>query len=122
MSSGWKQDKMNPEIKSLWVAALRSGKYKQGRGTLRNEQEQFCCLGVLCNLHAQAHPEIAAKQKYSTEYLTCKCYLPDEVIKWSGVRYNGGIVSINRELKSLADHNDSRRTFEEIAKAIEEQL
>ncbi len=27
-------DKMNPQIKEAWVAALRSGKYKQGTGSL----------------------------------------------------------------------------------------
>ena len=45
---------MNPEIKAKWVAALRSGEYKQAKGQLRIGNS-FCCLGVLCNLHAQAH-------------------------------------------------------------------
>src|SRR5690242_19381506 len=39
---------MTPEIKQRWIAALRSGKYKQGTGTLRSEDgERYCCLGVL---------------------------------------------------------------------------
>lgn len=33
-----------------WIAALRSGKYKQGRGELRPEKDKFCCLGVLVDL------------------------------------------------------------------------
>ena len=40
---------MNPEVKEKWVAALRSGKYKQGQGELRSRHNRFCCLGVLCN-------------------------------------------------------------------------
>lgn len=34
-----------------WVEALRSGKYKQGRGTLYvPTTKQYCCLGVLCRV------------------------------------------------------------------------
>ena len=32
-----------------WIAALRSGKYKQGRQLLCNEG-RFCCLGVLADI------------------------------------------------------------------------
>lgn len=46
---------MNQEIKKRWVAALRSGDYKQGTGALRNADNKFCCLGVLCDLHSKAH-------------------------------------------------------------------
>lgn len=49
---------MNPEVRAQWVAALRSGKYKQGVGRLKREAsgfgpgdgEEFCCLGVLCDI------------------------------------------------------------------------
>lgn len=40
---------MNPEWKAKWVAALRSGEYKQTREFLRTSTG-FCCLGVLCDL------------------------------------------------------------------------
>ena len=40
---------MTPEFKAKWVAALRSGKYQQGRDVLRNG-DKFCCLGVACDL------------------------------------------------------------------------
>ena len=38
---------INKELVEQWVEALRSGKYKQGRRTLRNRNDEFCCLGVL---------------------------------------------------------------------------
>lgn len=41
---------MKPEIKARWVEALRSGRYKQGRGALRMKDDTYCCLGVLCDL------------------------------------------------------------------------
>lgn len=41
---------MNAELKAKWVAALRSGDYKQGIGGLRDTHDSFCCLGVLCDI------------------------------------------------------------------------
>lgn len=41
---------MNPEIKQLWLDALRSGDYKQGTGQLRDYNDNYCCLGVLCDV------------------------------------------------------------------------
>lgn len=53
---------MNPEVKAKWMAALLSGKYRQGRTRLRTEvlvepllvepepEAEYCCLGVLCDL------------------------------------------------------------------------
>lgn len=46
---------MNPEIKANWLAALRSGKYRQGTHRLRTKciksnEESFCCLGVLVDI------------------------------------------------------------------------
>jgi hypothetical protein len=39
---------MNTELMHKWVAALRSGKYQQGRGVLWNcRTNKYCCLGVL---------------------------------------------------------------------------
>lgn len=40
---------MTPELKAAWIAALRSGEYKQGHEYL-HQGEQFCCLGVLCEV------------------------------------------------------------------------
>ena len=47
--------KMNPKVKHKWLTALRSGKYEQGVGALRDvayggSTPLFCCLGVLCKV------------------------------------------------------------------------
>lgn len=41
---------MNKEIKAKWLEALRSGRYKQGRTLLRSIDDEYCCLGVLCDI------------------------------------------------------------------------
>lgn len=53
---------MNPEIKSQWLTALRSGDYVKGMSVLHrsttdaegNVIDRFCCLGVLCDLAVKA--------------------------------------------------------------------
>lgn len=117
---------MNKEVKKKWVAALRSGKYKQGHGMLRKNKgndARFCCLGVLCNLHAEAHPEIAAKQTSRAKYMGRNDFLPEAVKKWAGLkRVNPEVDVGERYLLSLAELNDQGRDFKFIADVIEEQL
>ncbi len=39
------------DLKSRWVAALRSGDYSQGQYRLKDtKEEKYCCLGVLCQI------------------------------------------------------------------------
>ncbi len=123
---------MNPEIKQLWVAALRSGEYKQAQGNLRTQDNKFCCLGVLCNLHAQAHPNIAKHQIHKGSYMGSSGIPPDAVLKWAGlptvcsmvaIPANKTTIRFNRiEPKTLGGANDSGATFEQIADLIERHL
>lgn len=39
---------MNQEIKTKWLADLRSGEFEKGKGYLKRNGT-FCCLGVLCD-------------------------------------------------------------------------
>jgi len=41
---------MDKKLKDKWTARLRSGQYFQGRGAFRNLENEFCCLGVLCDI------------------------------------------------------------------------
>lgn len=113
--------KMNPRVKKLWVEALRSGAYEQGRFYLRSNDDKFCPLGVLCNLHAIEHPEIAAGNRVKTLYMGKETSLPPAVEHWAGVSTNTCIV-INDLKLAIYAHNDRGTTFAKLAKAIEEQL
>lgn len=106
---------MKRALARRWAAALESGEYKQGTWQLR-KGNKFCCLAVLCNLHAQDHPEIAAKQKLKSAYMGEVVALPAEVCEWAGMKSPiGGI----RNDESLANMNDVQGlTFPEIAKVI----
>lgn len=111
---------MKRSIARQWAKALESGEYKQGIGRLRNG-DKFCCLGVLCNLHAQAHPEIAGKQKNKNNYLDMLGELPYQVMKWANVKNNEGHFYDSQNLLecNLITLNDTEKlNFSEIAKVI----
>lgn len=113
---------MNPEIKARWVAALRSGEYQQGTGGLRSEENEFCCLGVLCDLHDPRGWEESADEG-GFFYDGYESELPPRHIKeWAHLNWNSTFVVIDGSLNTLYHHNDNGRTFAEIADAIEEQL
>lgn len=114
---------MKPKIKTAWIKALRSGGYEQTTNRLRTNNS-FCCLGVLCNLHAMAHPKVAIKETNPNEYLRTVTGLPNAVMEWSGVdTYLGNYkeYSLN-EFSTLADDNDSGKTFNEIADIIDKNF
>ena len=122
--------KMNPEIKAQWVAALRSGEYKQGQGRL-NGSLGFCCLGVLCDLAVkQGVTEWELIQESHDPCYTCGGYsstLPECVGSWAGFPDGPGLglgprVTRWPREETLADLNDTGSTFPEIADLIEAQL
>jgi hypothetical protein len=107
---------MKRSIARKWATALESGEYKQTMGQLR-KNGAFCCLGVLCNLHAQEHPEMAVTQKKAKEYFG-ESELPPELVwnDWADMRSNDpGVSGLGR----LAGMNDSGGwNFKAIAKVI----
>lgn len=113
---------MKPEIQIIWTDALRSGKYKQGTKQLRSADNEFCCLGVLCDLHRQhtGGPEwmfdVAVGR---TCYLRNSMFLPKEVMDWSGLKSVSGLYMLNDVSYELTHDNDNGKTFEEIADIIE---
>jgi hypothetical protein len=116
------EEGMNKRIKKLWVEALRSGQYKQARGRLRTEENGFCCLGVLCNLHAMEHPKIARKQLLTCEYMGEDATPPVAVLKWAGLPLDAPDVAISGRHALLTEANDFGLSFHEIANIIEKQL
>lgn len=117
---------MNKQIKARWIKALRSGKYKQGVGVLRTEDNKYCCLGVLCDLHSKSTGTKWKKtidSDFPWEYLDTDIDLPLEVREWANLPINPD----NNMAAQLSAYNDgagnvSRKTFVGIAKLIEKHL
>ena len=115
---------MNPEVKAKWVAALRSGEYKQGRGALRNAADEFCCLGVLCDLSPfpwLGPPERKMRPSYDIEerpHFLTSGYLSEPVAEWAGLVDTNPVVDGN----TLSHLNDTGCPFDQIADLIEAEL
>lgn len=125
---------MDAKIKADWLAALRSGKYAQTTGALREEtilgDHTYCCLGVLCEVVGVTWtPEGCAAYKEDV----CSGLLPHSVALKAGLDASvedyedcqqiDPEVWIGEEKATLSELNDSGDyTFAQIADIIEEQL
>ena len=92
-----------------WIAALRSGKYTQGRGFLCRDG-RHCVIGVACDL---------LKDRMSVQIIDGVTYYdsfsrtaPATVIKALGTEHLDNIMSLN----------DAGSTFEEIANLVEQRI
>lgn len=129
---------MKQKVMKKWIKALLSGKYKQGKGLLKQQDKNkvsHCCLGVLCELYNEDMRK--NKKKTLPEELTYGTYsfdntryriggqtekLPKPVRRWAGFSSNlGDFVVKDGSCNSLAAMNDDGKTFKTIAKTIEKQ-
>ena len=102
------------------VAALRSGKYKQGRHFLRT-QDGFCCLGVACDISGLGEWTFI-EEEFPYDYIGSDSLLPEEVREYFGFNdRSGGFTNKEGNFNSLICLNDSTYTFEEIADVIEKR-
>jgi hypothetical protein len=103
---------MKSALKSKWVAALRSGKYKQTKQTLKREEADgsasFCCLGVLCEISPAVRERVTSS----------------EILGASALAYAGFSSDQEDILMELNDGGSlrKRRTFRGIATWIEKNL
>lgn len=100
---------MDAKLKADWVAALRSGKYRQGEGWLENHGA-YCCLGVLLKIKGVEPADFKRIERMSS-------VLP--------VAYTSGLSTAT--MLGLARRNDGscgapKMTFSEIADYIEANL
>jgi len=129
-------DSTKAEIRSEWVRALRSNEYKQGRKRLRVD-DKFCCLGVLCDLAAQAGlAKWESSDVYGETISTLVdgnnrrglpwVLLPPDIAKWAGIEPDGKlrkplIEDTGLFYDTLAGVNDGgHHDFSAIARLIED--
>jgi hypothetical protein len=101
-------------VYQLWIDALRSGKYKQTQGTLKND-EGFCCLGVLCDLARLDGGPHWEKDWTENYFLNNFGDLPKVVKEFMGLDEG--------DVARLINKNDNQeQSFEQIANFIETDL
>lgn len=109
---------LTKEVKDKWVAALRSGDYRQGKHRLKQIDGSYCCLGVL---------QIVTDGKVENiPGYDVSRYMPSDSYK---LRVFGDadaelavLFGLMGEV-SLSELNDDRHlSFDKIADLIEEQV
>lgn len=112
------------ENAKLWIEALRSGEYEQGRDKLQSEKG-YCCLGVAASVYEKSTGNTLVKcpeGRLPGEWLD-ESYLP--VKQWLGLRHSdGGFTPPQNPIKSvdtLAELNDSGVSFLQLADLIESE-
>lgn len=120
---------MDPELKTKWVAALRSGEYTQGRGYLYHPlTNSFCCLGVLCAVAGLGLGEIESLGKETDQEGFRLGWNDEDGDGYESIGDHYGIHSSTRaDLMRMNDGKGdpavkpikNQRTFAEIADFIE---
>ncbi len=121
--------KLKPDVKTTWLAKLRSGEYKQTTGGLQvliKGESQFCCLGVLCDITDKSKWLIQDREKhvgtviYKSGDYDRTGYVPDEVLAAAFDTNDRDWASAAQ--RYLARLNDEGKTFAQIADWIEANL
>lgn len=111
---------MDQDFKKRWVEALRSGKYKQGEGRLRTEEDCYCCLGVGCDVLGKGE-WVRHKYAEKDELWAYKSDILETAVMPSDLKDAVGLTAADSA--SLIRLNDfEKRTFAEIADYIEDNL
>jgi hypothetical protein len=124
---------MNQEIKAKWVAALRSGEYKQGIEQLKDCNGNFCCLGLLCDL-AEKEGIVESSPQETEEYGSGDFgyrmkgsedsfefeTLPKAVMDWAGLDSDNPIIGDNNRATYCNDV--CRMSFNKIADLVEKHF
>ncbi len=128
LSNGWLlqvpdgYEKKPLAILNEWVAALRSGKYKQGQGYMRSRNDTYCCLGVLCEIEGvQWAPDKQCYGYYTKDRRSASLHL---YFGDSGVSMEGDISPCSvhdgvNVYNFLTGMNDAGLPFHDIATVLE---
>lgn len=131
---------MNEKLKKKWVAALRSGDYQQGTGSLKkretvwseekqhfvyvSDSEKYCCLGVLCELLPKGRGEFDPKGNYFTFHPTAQQKRGSETnsgeLEEAALNYVG--LTFEQQEKLIYFNDDKKWSFKQIAAYVERYL
>lgn len=128
---------MKPKIKEQWVAALRSGEYKQGKSALRaldkKGELKYCCLGVLCDILGRKwykadeldQPQVGVIYAVKNGTEKNSVDLPETILKKTGItvdQMNDLVIMNDGGFDYTKSKNVKAKKFTKIADWIEKNL
>ncbi len=119
---------VNKERVRLFVNALRSGQFKQGNGSLashnsQTHQDEFCCLGVACEVARNNGLELSRAEYssygdghgyvYGDKYGHGEQYfLPGRVIDWFGFNAeNPKLILTEQDMQQAPNQDAAHASF-----------
>lgn len=124
--------KMYQPFKKAWVKALRSGKYRQGTGTLCRQvrpRVEFCCLGVACAIAELPWQFNRNGLVYFSDQIVKEGWYEDLDFPLLDANSSKVPETFARDIglspraqEQLISMNDSGKSFEEIADWIDKNL
>lgn len=107
---------MKEDVKREWIAALRSGEYKQARNTLCTADGAMCCLGVLIDISQDGYWELCGDVYLYDGFTSAPSY---------AIRHEVGLG--DNAMYQLTARNDGvggqrQQSFRQIANFIEANL
>lgn len=113
---------MSHDILKEWIEALRSGKYKQGKMQLKlahKKGDQFCCLGVLCDIIDNSKWE-----NCKMDGSLCQNYMGADIFPPEHIRIIPKNMNNSNTLRGMLSHqnDDLGWDFTKIADYIEEHV
>lgn len=124
---------MKPDEKAAWVAALRSGKYEQGKGTLCSADRHYCCLGVHSEIKKVAKKETPVDFNFHYPTGGVAASVPDK--EWFATffeftpnsKLKNKILAVDKLIDACTTMNDGSsvkraKSFKQIADWIEKKL
>ncbi len=114
---------MDKKVKEMWIKALVSGEFKQGRGYLESKGK-YCALGVLSLLSLIegqcTYNQIDGLGRFDNKRFT----LSYNTLTWAGMDLEDfkADVIYEGESTSIGDLNDRGVSFKELARIIDRQL
>lgn len=99
--------------RAVWTAALRSGAFVQTTQVLRSSENEYCCMGVACELFGDAW----INPKETGLFFTYRNIIGNISMPPEWISPAMGLSSYDRN--HLMGMNDTGKTFSEIADAID---
>lgn len=87
-----------------WINALRSKKYKQGKGYLKKD-DKYCCLGILCDICPGI--DFIGGNVIEKDGVRNSRFIPDAIEEEIGLHWTSAAL--------LSDKNDAGTSFDDIA-------
>lgn len=109
---------VNKKLMRKWIDMLRSRRYKQGQGCLRQKGptsrsvDRYCCLGVACDM-------IDPKKWEFSETISRNQYYYDEDNELASMEVRSKLGITENEQVELSTMNDGGKKFYEIADYLE---